>query len=202
MCGRYIVIEDDDIAGLRGLVPAVQSYLGAGEPDGRLALPGTDCPILTQHGDLMNARWGFAKWDGKGVVFNARAETLASSGFFAPHLSYGRCIAPARMYFEWADETPDDPKAKPKKRKYRVFSVSGRPLWLCALMRPGKNAPFEYTVVTKSAAPNLTFLHPRMPLILDDDGAKRWLDRFDPSVLRYESVPVRCEADSPEPYAG
>lgn len=188
MCGRYTVISDDDIAELRTLIPGFRGHIPQIGFE-RVVTPGMEAPILTQHGDFMTALWGFKKWDGKGVVFNARSEKLASSGFFAPHLKLGRCIAPATGYFEWQTD-PDQPK---NKLKYRVFDESRRILYLCALMRPF-DGRFEYTVITRSAAQEIMFIHPRMPLILDEDGARKWLESPELGRLKNE-IHLNCRLD-------
>ena len=54
MCGRYTVIDDDDIAELRQIIPCFRGHITADElREPRLALPGAAAPVLTQHGDFM-----------------------------------------------------------------------------------------------------------------------------------------------------
>lgn len=178
MCGRYTVISDDDVAELRTIIPGFRGHIPAGgglmsadNGEKRIVFPGMSAPVLTQHGDLLAARWGFRKWDGKGLVFNARVEGLRSSRFFSEHLEFGRCIAPARDYFEWRQTTSDSGRAE--KRRCRIYPERGL-FYLCALMRPADEG-FEYTVVTRPAEPEIAFIHPRMPLLLDPDAARGWL---------------------------
>ena len=180
MCGRYTVMDDDDIAELRQIIPGFRGHITAEElREPHLALPGTTAPVLTQHGDFMPVFWGFRKWDQKGVVFNARSETLTESGFFSPHLRYGRCIAPAREYFEWQTD-PEQPK---KKTKFRIYSRDNRPLFMGALMRPGENG-FEFTIITRAASPEIAPIHHRMPLIFTTEDAAKWLGiAFDETLL-------------------
>jgi putative SOS response-associated peptidase YedK len=184
MCGRYTVISDDDIVELRMIIPGFRGHISLSDEQmlasERIVSPGMEAPILTQHGDFMNAWWGFKKWDGKGVVFNARMETIESSRFFSPHLKLGRCVAPALNYFEWA-ANPESPK---KKLKYRISGESQRVIYLCALMRPIEGR-FEYTVITRPASPEINYIHPRMPLLLDIEGAKKWLES--PELSRLEN---------------
>jgi len=179
MCGRYTVIDDDDIAELREIIPGFRGHIANGTlAEARIALPGTSAPILTQHGDFMSADWGFSRKTDKKLVYNARSETLTESAFFSPHLTYGRCIAPAKDYFEWQN----DAEFPTKKQKYRFRRDTG-PLYLGALFRPSQSG-FEYTVITRAAAPELAFIHPRMPLIFTPETAQKWLGRsFDGSLL-------------------
>lgn len=185
MCGRYTVISDDDIAELRTIIPGFRGHIPHGEErmagNEHIVSPGMKAPILTQHGDLMNAWWGFKKWDGKGVIFNARVETISSSGFFSPHLKLGRCVAPAVDYFEWLTD-PEKPK---NKQKYRISCEDMRVMYLCALMRPA-DGRFEYAVITRPALSEIEYIHPRMPLLLDAEGARKWLESPELSRLEKE----------------
>jgi len=192
MCGRYTVIDDDDVAELRQIIPGFRGHIAAGQlEEPHLALPGSTVPILTQHGDFMMAVWGFTKWDSKSVVFNARSESLTSSRFFSPHLAYGRCIAPAKEYFEWMTDAEDSKK----KIKHRIYAEDHHPLFLGALMRPSNNG-FQFTVITRAASAKIAHIHHRMPLIFSASDAKLWLGaQFEVSLLgqgigdlAYESV--------------
>ena len=171
MCGRYTVIDDDDIAELREIIPAYRGHIPQGSQlFGATVSPGMTAPILTQHGDFMPAHWGFALADKK-LAFNARVEGLTTNRLYSPHLMYGRIVAPARCYYEWMPA--DSPK---KKLKFKIAPDDRRPvLYLCGLMRPNGDR-FEYTVITRPAAESLAFIHPRMPLIVDLDGARDWLN--------------------------
>lgn len=180
MCGRYTVIDDDDIAELRQIIPGFRGHINAGQlAEPHTVFPGGTAPILTQHGDFMFAGWGFSKWNAGGVVYNARSESIADSAFFAPHLPFGRCIAPAREYFEWQMD-PEDSK---KKIRHRIWSPDGKPLWMGALMRPHEGK-FEYTVITRAASRRISHIHHRMPLIFTSADAAAWLSgSFDASLL-------------------
>ena len=189
MCGRYTVIDNDDIAELRQLVHGLRSHV-SDDVFGITALPGTSAPILTQHGDFMSAEWGFRRQTDRKLVYNARSETLISSSFFSPHLTFGRCIIPAREYFEWQTDTENPVK----KQKYRFFQGNGS-LYFGGLFRPSDGG-FEFTVITCAAAPDIAFIHNRMPLIFTPEYAAKWLSRqFDNTLLtrgigklRYEPV--------------
>lgn len=171
MCGRYTVIDDDDIAELREIIPAYRGHIPEGSPlFGATVSPGMTAPILTQHGDLLAAHWGFRLADKK-LSFNARSEGLDTNQLYSPHLAFGRIVAPARCYYEWTPADPQNLKLKftiaPDKKRRPTF-------YLCGLMRPNGDR-FEYTIITRPAIDKLAFIHPRMPLIVDPNGAREWL---------------------------
>ena len=186
MCGRYTVIDDDDIAELREIIPAFRGHISGGsELFGATVSPGMTAPILTQHGVFMPARWGFALPTRK-LAFNARSEGLETNRLYSPHLQYGRIIAPAHCYYEWMP-------FEAKKQKFTIApDYSRRPvIYLCGLMRP-VDGGFEYTIITCPAADSISYIHPRMPLAVDPDGARKWLvsretpRTLDPELLRAE----------------
>ena len=63
--------------------------------------PTNNVPVLVPDGGIMVMRWGFSRFDGKGVIINARSETAASKPIFARPMVVGRCLVPASWYFEW-----------------------------------------------------------------------------------------------------
>ncbi len=134
--------------------------------------PGVQAPIIVIGSIMVPAVWGFSKWDGKGLVFNARRESLASSPFFTPHLSRGRCLVPATAYFEWEHLANGR-----RGRKFRIGPTHGRTLFMAGLARRNAEKAIEYTVVTCEATPELKPIHSRMPLLLSPEDGRKWLSR-------------------------
>lgn len=58
--------------------------------------------------------WGFPRFDKKGVVINARAETAPDKPMFRKCLEQRRCVIPSTGFYEWAAD----------KTKYR-FRLPG-----------------------------------------------------------------------------
>ena len=63
--------------------------------------------------------WGFPRFDGRGLLINARAETAAERRTFRECVLHRRCVIPAKGFWEWN-------KFKEK------FSLSGRILRSCS----------------------------------------------------------------------
>lgn len=183
MCGRYTVNTEEEIIEIREILRDISVRISQGELRNE-ACPGTDAPIITVSGEMIKARWGLDKWDGKGIVFNARSESLVTSRFFSPLLQNGRCIVPAHSYFEWD-------KSSGKPVKYEFTLSSGKPIFMAGLSGAHTDGTPRYTVITRQANENIFFIHNRMPLIFDADNALRWISSgYSPSLLSLDSLPV------------
>jgi putative SOS response-associated peptidase YedK len=129
--------------------------------------------------ELDRGRWWlvpfFAKEISKRAMFNARIETIDTSGAFREGFKSRRCLIPADGYFEWTENLDD----------------GGKDPWL--LQMPG-GAPFSFagiwahndnlgvtscTIITAPAVPEIEHIHNRMPLILEEHAYERWLSGED-----------------------
>ena len=45
--------------------------------------------------------WGFPRFDGKGLLINARAESAMERKTFRNSVQHRRCIIPAKSFYEW-----------------------------------------------------------------------------------------------------
>ncbi|MDR2547499.1 MAG: SOS response-associated peptidase [Lachnospiraceae bacterium] len=135
--------------------------------------PTNRAPIITGKDDELffdDAAFGFAKWDGKGVIINARAETLSEKPFFSRHLTHGRCVVPASGYLEWKEA--DDGKGK--KIKHMIKDEAGNLLFMAGLWRDGDDGR-EFVIITKEPVGEIVAIHSRMPVILRIDQIEAWL---------------------------
>ena len=88
MCGRYMITDDADIEEIGRILRDIDDkYNGTGVSvkTGEI-FPADNAPILSvQSGKptLLAMKWGFPKWDGKGVIINAKSETAAEKRMFA-----------------------------------------------------------------------------------------------------------------------
>ena len=140
-------------------------------------------------GLMIAGKWGFVKWDGKGLVFNARCESLTTSSFFSPHILRGRCLVPATAYFEW-----EHGAGGKRGRKYKIRAAKGGMLFMAGLGRRHPELGVEYTVITRPAMTTVNGIHDRMPLLLDRESSLRWLSpEWNPQLLKQDSVDVLPE---------
>lgn len=115
-------------------------------------------------------------------AINARVEGLATSGAWGPPFKARRALVPATEYFEKGHRfrLPDEPAG--------LFAFAG--LWNVAKTPAPETGIDEwmvsYAVVTRAAAPHLSAIHDRMPLILPRELWDDWLDperTGDPGLL-------------------
>ena len=178
MCGRFYTDFDD--AQYREMLALL--YLKSERDAGLLMLKNgevfpTDTVAALDASGPRAMRWGFARFDGKGKVINARSETvLEKSMFRAPMTTQaglpqtGRCLIPANGYFEW--ETREKQKVKYKLRPARegLFTFAG-----LYRSEAGADTPV-FVILTTPASEGISFIHERMPLILAPEQREAWLN--------------------------
>lgn len=155
---------------------------------------------------LRVARWGLLPSWAKDIrlgykTFNARSETAAAKPAFRASMRSFRAVVPADCWYEWQRlEAPDGASrsARAPKRPWAVSRADGEPLalaGLCSWWRPaaaaepdgaaaaGGEGPAWHgswlltcTILTRAAGEDLSWLHDREPVVLDDDLLAGWLD--------------------------
>jgi putative SOS response-associated peptidase YedK len=119
--------------------------------------------------------------------FNARAETVASSGMFRDAFARRRCLVPADAYYEWQTSPAG-------KVPYAIARANGAPLALGGLWEGHRAADGEITrsfaIVTVPANAALAHLHARMPLVLEPKDWAAWLGEVvtDPATLLHPAA--------------
>ena len=110
--------------------------------------------------------WGFEKPVSKGLVINARLETLAERPMFKDLLANHRCLIPADGFYEWKGKQPYYFQLPEKE----LFAFAG--LW----------RDDRCCIITRTADQYMKDIHDRMPVILTPDHWNRWLENFKPVV--------------------
>jgi len=176
MCGRYSVLTEDEIIEIRNIIKEVSLRIAHDDfsdytaPESEV-LPTNHAGVITHAGQgavsFENLKWGFTKWDGKGVIINARSETIQSKSMFSGLLLSGRCVVPAGEYYEWQ-------KIGKEKIKHFIKDGQGNLLFMAGLYRDGENGR-EFVIITKDAYGDAVKIHDRMPVILRVDQIESWL---------------------------
>jgi putative SOS response-associated peptidase YedK len=187
MCGRFVfamrqpVIVQDDYGVDIG---------DAFEPRFNLA-PGQELPALklSEQGGLAFVRpeWGLvpawaAKKESPSAHINARVETAANKPSFRQAWQQGRCLILAEGYYEWpARSTAWRPQGR---EPYLLTLPEARPFVMAAILDGSKSRSKPgCAILTTTAAPDIAWLHPRMPIILGPTSALDWLNGADPIAL-------------------
>ena len=138
-------------------------------------------------------------------MFNAKAETAATSPGFKGPFAKQRCVVPVSGYYEWQ-------RRHSPKQPFLVEAEAQEGLLLAGLWdrwQPRGNAAdaaalLSFTLLTVAAHPSLGELHHRQPVFLRQEQALRWLDMSIPTddlgdlLVPSLPVPLRILPVSPE----
>jgi putative SOS response-associated peptidase YedK len=110
---------------------------------------------------LGTSLWGFKKpaTMGKGVVINARIESLPTSPFWR---GVRRCLLPATAWIEWIEEGG-------KNIPHRLSLPDGEP-FLVAGVCAMKEGALRMAMMMQPAPQHLAFIHHRAPLVYGMDA--------------------------------
>lgn len=190
MCGRYYF--DIDEKELKEIVEEVQRNTNEDFKAGEI-YPTNITPIITNQGATM-AKWGFPKWDNKGIIINARIEGLTDKRLFKNIVNSNRCIIPASGFFEWNR----NPSGAKQKDKY-YFKRPGSALYMAGLFNTfndkseqlslfdSNKEELSYVIITKDANKYMAGIHDRMPVIFTREEMHSWLQGEDLQKLLHNN---------------
>lgn len=183
MCGRATIIDPDGVEQIA--VEFHRKFIPTEWRRPRYNIrPTQDLPVVRVVDgelELTLLRWGLIpSWSKepelKFPTFNARAETLADKPTFRAPFKNRRCLILIDGFYEW-------PKKPNKDRRPRYIRFSDRrPMALAGLWDRWTDpttgiAVDSCTIVTTEANELLSSVpHDRMPVILDADAQREWLD--------------------------
>ncbi|MFW2388942.1 MAG: SOS response-associated peptidase [Polyangiales bacterium] len=193
MCGRYTLACPDEGTLIRGL-PFDEFSETRIELRPRYNIaPGQRSPVVHLKGGkpvLEDAFWGLPR-SGGGLLINARSESAARKATFRDAFLEGRCLVPADGFLEWRKEGRVN-------QPYLFRREDGALLLMAGLWQEG-----QYVVLTRPSEGEVVEIHDRMPVVLGQDAARRWLrtgEIADAPELRREAVSPRInriENDDP-----
>ena len=134
------------------------------------------------------ARWGLIPhWWSKPLAefklttFNARSEDAATKPVFRDAWAKRRCLIPAIGWYEWSGP-------KGQKQPWCITIQRNTPgFWFAGLWsqtRFGKETLRSCTILTAAAGHATKHLHPRTPVVLDEDQAVAWLERASSELMQ------------------
>jgi len=142
--------------------------------------------------------WGFHLQPNNKLIINTRSETALEKPLFKKSMIERRCLIPCSWYFEW--ETRDaqqslldgmpslqiqaaGPIAKgkaknPSKIKYAIRPKAPGIIYLAGIYWYEETQKLPVlSILTRDPAPEIAFIHDRMPVIFSDKLHGHWLDR-------------------------
>ncbi len=190
MCGRFFVaLDDPELMAVFRETEADDRETGLPLPKAGTVFPGdySAAVVFTPGGKphCARLRWGFSSLDQKGLLINARAETVLQKATFKDLVRENRCLIPASYYFEWKKDPNTGRKLRHIMRDSRSTTI-----YMAGLFRQeeGETVP-RYVILTRDASKDIQHVHHRMPVILDPEERKAWLsDQADVSAVLNAAV--------------
>ena len=183
MCGRYYV-DDLMIGRIEKALSGIDNRLNGRTFSGDIC-PTNTAPVISAasgHLQLEENRWGYPVMNKKGVIINARSETVHEKRMFRAGIERGRIVIPAVHFYEW----------NPQKTKY-TFSRKDKALLYLAGIADVFERERRFVILTTQANASMEKVHDRMPLILEQGQIQDWLwdDNATDSILK--QIPVMLD---------
>ena len=168
MCGRFVIGGDfrdklNELIAAEGIIPSDLPYPESGQDvfptEPSLVIHTGNQKLLA--GEML---WGFSNPYRKGLIINARAETVREKNLFADSIMNRRCIIPASGFYEW-----DSYKAR-----FRFSHPDDDLLLLAGIYHEEQGTP-RYTILTTQANESMIPVHDRMPVMIGRNEIRPWL---------------------------
>lgn len=208
MCGRYTLVHSKE---------ALEQAFGAAFPEGQESyniVPSQK--VLAAASSTEQTKAGWLQWglipswaDDKKIghkMINARAESVDTKPAFRRLLERRRCLVIADGFYEWDREGGTKQPYRITVDNEELFAFAG--LW--DRWEGEEETITSCTIITTEANDLMQSIHHRMPVILDEEARKTWLDphETDKQVLksllqpfddsRMTMYPVSNEVNSPK----
>jgi putative SOS response-associated peptidase YedK len=200
MCGRYTDTRRDKQLLVRlGVANAAQAemhfvprYNLAPTQEASIVVRGADGP------ELRRGRFGMIPFwakDQRSMFVNLRDDTLATKPAFRKSFQKRRCLVLADGFYEWQ-------KLGKFKQPIYIRMNGGGPFVFGALWDRWNDVD-SFSIVTVPPNELLAPIHDRMPLVVKEEDASRWLDKETPldeaaAMLKpYPAVKMQCHTVRP-----
>jgi putative SOS response-associated peptidase YedK len=109
--------------------------------------------------------WGYRTSFKKGIIINARSETVMNKPIFKDDFYYRRCLIPASGFYEWDVE----------KQRYLFYSDE---LFYFGGIYKFINGIYYYVILTRPSTELVAKIHERMPVIIANEMIPDWFLNF------------------------
>lgn len=179
MCGRYYIAEDDQAEELKQIIDMINRKHN-GDGSVKIAgeiFPSEKVPVITtsraQKIIPFPMEWGYSTFEGNRLI-NARSETASQKPTFKDGMFHRRCIIPASWYFEWN-------RSEPGRPKYAIGAEQKNVIYMAGIYRFEKDHQTKrdkpvFSILTRDPAESISFIHPRMPVLLPREAVRDWLN--------------------------
>ncbi|MCX6246045.1 MAG: SOS response-associated peptidase [Bacteroidetes bacterium] len=175
MCGRYsFILEDEMIKERFGVTVRSAIYKARYNcaPGQKLAVISNENPE-----ELSLYRWGLIPFWAKDPkigykLINARTESVLEKPSFKTSLRSKRCLVLADGFYEW--------RKSPEKTPFRIMQKDGSAFAMAGLwdkwISPEGEEVRSFSILTTGPNSLMEKIHDRMPVILDRETEKRWIE--------------------------
>lgn len=186
MCGRYYV-DAETAREIEKIVRKLDQKLKI-ERTGDV-LPSQTATVIKGLGNHLSAdqmAWGFPRFDQKGLLINARAESALERKTFQDSMQHRRCIIPAKGFYEW---NRSKEKYSYERSDFPVLFMAGCYNWFEDQER--------FIILTTEANQSVSPVHNRMPLILEPEELESWVldDNATKFILHKTPVMLKFRTD-------
>lgn len=164
MCGRYYV-DDETAREIERIVRTIGTEV-KNQKTGDI-YPSQTATVLTGNLQRLSARtmyWGFPQYNRKGLLINARAETVLEKKTFRDSVLHRRCVIPAKQFYEWDAE----------KNKVTFFRNDAPVLFMAGFYNRFQEED-HFIILTTAANASVHPVHDRMPLLLEAEELEEWI---------------------------
>lgn len=166
MCGRFFIDE-------KSLVELLKSVSTQGNDIGSFNFnsdiyPTSEAPIITLENSklkLSTMKWGYPHHKNNSVIINARAETVLEKELFSIGIRKNRIAIPATHFYEWNQN----------KEKFTISRNDEKILYMAGFFDSFKGED-RFVLLTTNSNDSMMKIHHRMPLIIDDNQVKYWIE--------------------------
>lgn len=172
MCGRYYV-DDETAREIERIVTKVdernrQNKTGDIHPsDAATVIIGNSSKLGTKQ-----MLWGFPQCQRKGLIINARSESVLEKKMFRESVLHRRCIIPAKHYYEWDAQ----------KNKVTFYQEGAASLYMAGFYNYFQEED-HFVILTTAANASVCNVHDRMPLLLEKEEIEDWI--YEEKFLKY-----------------
>ncbi len=201
MCGRFTITVTMD-----ELKEYLSEYYDIDEMKSSIVVPRYNVApgqeVISIINDGSKNRVGLLKWgfvpsfakDNKlaHTMINARSEMIHEKKAYRPSLEHKRCVILANGFYEWKNTGEEKIPMRILMKNHSLFPIAG--LWSSYVKRDGTKE-HTCTIITTQANDIVSQIHNRMPVILNEEDRKTWLN---PNIKDYNLVTPLLKPFLPE----
>jgi len=173
MCGRYAFFTDRELQEIDEIIEKISDDIQRDKMKTGEIFPTNVAPVFVPQNEIVTPKlmtWGFPNFRNKGVIINARAETVKEKKLFGSSLRERRCIIPSTGFYEWDAE----------KKKFIFNMPDSQMLYMAGIYNQfeGEN---RFVILTTDANPSIADVHNRMPVVIPKNRIEDWI--MDPELV-------------------